>query len=133
MGAGEDNGHPLLCITSEEATQDYLDSMHNHDISWIATGKGKIDMARAMELLYKNFSVERVVVVGGGHICGGFLAAGLVDEVSEMIAPGIDGRKGRTAVFDGIVKQDGVPYKLSLKSVEQMENGVVWLRYKVVK
>ena len=85
----------------------------------------------AMELLHEHFGVERLAIVGGGHICGGFLEAGLIDEVSIMVAPGIDGRKGQTAVFDGISRMECNPYKLKLESVEQWETDIVWLRYKI--
>ena len=80
---------------------------------------------------YPLLCVERLAIVGGGHICGGFLEAGLIDEVSIMVAPGIDGRKGQTAVFDGISRMECNPYKLKLESVEQWETDIVWLRYKV--
>lgn len=130
--ANEADGHPLLCIMSENVTAEHLKELREMGISWIVTGKSRIDLARAMQLAYERFSVERVAVVGGGHICGGFLAAGLVDEVSVMVAPGIDGRKGQTAVFDGIVKDSAIPYKLKLKSVEQWEGTeVIWIRYAV--
>lgn len=86
-----------------------------------------------MEMLQQHFRVKKVAVVGGGIICGGFLEAGEVDEVSIMIAPGIDGRKGMTSVFDGIVKSDNKPYRLSLVNIKQVDNNVVWLRYKTVK
>ena len=88
-------------------------------------------LPQAMELLHEHFGVERLAIVGGGHICGGFLEAGLIDEVSIMVAPGIDGRKGQTAVFDGISRMECNPYKLKLESVEQWETDIVWLRYKV--
>lgn len=130
----EADGHPLLCIVSEEVTREYLEELRALGISWIATGKRRINLPRAMELLRERFAVERVAVVGGGHICGGFLAAGLVDEVSVMVAPGIDGRKGQTAVFDGIVKTNDTPYRLKLRSVRQWEGtDVVWLRYATEK
>ena len=86
-----------------------------------------------MEILCEEFGVERLAVVGGGHICGGFLESGLIDEVSVMIGPGIDGRKGQTAVFDGIVRQDCNPYRLKLESVERWETDIVWLRYTMKK
>lgn len=130
--ANEADGHPLLCIMSEDVTADHLQEMRKMGISWISTGKGHIDMARAMQLAYERFGVERVAVVGGGNICGGFLSAGLVDEVSVMVAPGIDGRKGQTAVFDGIMKDSDTPYRLKLNSVQQWEGTeVIWLRYSV--
>lgn len=130
--ANEADGHPLLCILSENVTAEHLKELREMGISWIAAGKGRIDLARAMQLAYERFGVERVAVVGGGNICGGFLAAGLVDEASVMVAPGIDGRKGQTAVFDGIVKDSDTPYRLKLKSVEQWKGTeVIWLRYAV--
>lgn len=48
-----------------------------------------------------------------------------------MVAPGIDGRKGQMAVFDGISRMECNPYKLKLESVEQWETDIVWLRYKI--
>ena len=82
-----------------------------------------------MDILGEQFGVKRLAVVGGGHICGGFLEAGLVDEVSIMVAPGIDGRQGQTAVFDGITDRGCNPYRLKLKSVERWDTDIVWLRY----
>lgn len=48
-----------------------------------------------------------------------------------MVAPGIDGRTGQTAMFDGVTDRGSNPYKLKLESVEQWETDIVWLRYKV--
>lgn len=129
--ANEADGHPLLCIVSEQVTETYLETLRQQYISWIATGKERIDLPKAMEALYEHFGVKRLAIVGGGHICGGFLAAGLIDEVSIMIAPGIDGRKGQTAVFDGIANPECNPFRLKLESVEQWKTDIVWLRYKM--
>lgn len=129
--SNESEGCPVLCIISEDATQQYVDTLDNMGISWIATGNTHIDMPRAMEILHDEFGVKRLVIVGGGHICGGFLEAGLVNEASVMIAPGIDGRTGQTAMFDGVTDRGSNPYKLKLESVEQWETDIVWLRYKL--
>jgi hypothetical protein len=48
-----------------------------------------------------------------------------------MVAPGIDGRKGQTAVFDGITDMGCNPFRLKLESVEQWPTDIVWLRYKM--
>ena len=125
------DGHPVLCIFSEQVSQTYLDTLRLLGISWIAVGKDRIDLPKVMNILHEQFGVKQVAIVGGGHICGGFLEAGLVDEVSIMLAPGIDGRKGQTAVFDGITNKECNPYRLKLESVEQWETGILWLRYKM--
>lgn len=131
--SGEADGHPVLCILSEQIPEKHLEELREKGISWIVTGKERIDLKRAMELLFGHFGIERLVIVGGGHINGGFLEAGLVDEVSVMVAPGIDGRKGQTAVFDGIANVDTVPFRLKLQSLEQWpDTETVWLRYKTI-
>lgn len=123
-------GRALICLVSEYATQDYLAYLQQKNISYIATGKPGIDLNRAMEILKDSFGVNRLVLTGGGNLNGSFLAAGLLDEISMMYAPGIDGRAGWTAAFDGIEDQTRPPVKLKLTgSVRQYDNGTVWMRY----
>lgn len=126
--ANRHDGKPLLVVTSEACAKEYLDTLSAQGISWISVGKDRIDLAKAVSMLQEHFGVERMAVVGGGHINGAFLAAGLLDEVSVMIGPGIDGRKGMASVFDGIDDPNRPATLLRLKSVERMGD-TVWLRY----
>ncbi|GEO47914.1 dihydrofolate reductase family protein [Companilactobacillus kimchii] len=121
---------PHIIITSEQVKKDYLDYLDSKQISWIATGKNQIDLARAVEILAEQFNVERMGIVGGGHIDGSFLDTGLTDEISLLIGPGVDGRQGMPAVFDGRL-QDRKPMPLKLQSAQTYEDGAVWLRYLV--
>lgn len=123
------HGRPLLVVVSEACPQAYVDALTAQGISWLAAGADTIDWPRAMETLRTEFGVERLAVTGGGHINGALLAAGLLDEVSVMIGPGIDGRRGMTAVFDGIDDPSRPATLLSLRSVERVNEGTVWLRY----
>lgn len=125
------NGVPLLCIVSESVSEEYIDMLCKKGISWIAVGKTAINLEQAMEILCEKFGIKRLVVLGGGHINGGFLAAGLLDEISLLLAPGIDGRKGQTALFDGIADTAQAPTSLRLESVEKTGEDVLWLRYHV--
>lgn len=128
-GESEFDGQALLVITDEQCPKAYHDRLTEQGISWIATGKNGINLARAMELLAEKFGVERLAVTGGGHINGAFLEAELLDEVSFMVAPGIDGRGGMAAVFDGIADKNRPATQLHLQSVKQMGE-TVWMRYK---
>lgn len=123
---------PLVCVVSEAATADYLDYLQQKGISYIATGKGSLSLRRAAELLARDFGVERMGLVGGGKINGAFLQAGLIDEMSLMIAPGIDGRTGQPSVFDGI-EASAEPVRLTMKNVKAFDCGTVWIRYSVNK
>ena len=129
-GVEEDGGRPLLILTSEQVSREYLAYLDQCHISWIACGKEHIDLVRACEILAAEFGVERMAVVGGGHMNAGFLAAGLLDEVSVLVGAGIDGRGGMAAVFDGLPADRAVTL-LKLSSVRQYGSGAVWLRYAV--
>jgi riboflavin biosynthesis pyrimidine reductase len=70
---------------------------------------------------------------GGGHINGAFLEAGLVDEISLLLVPGIDGRHDIPSLFDCVKPEKNRAVPLKLKSVEQRENDTLWIRYEVVR
>ena len=127
------DGRPLLVLTCENVSADYIEYLHSKKISYITTGENVIDLSSAMSMLRKHFGVERLSILGGGLINGGFLSAGLIDEVSLLLAPGIDGRRGWRAMFDGISDQTKHPTRLSLENVERLENDVLWIRYSIVK
>ncbi len=126
------DGKGLVILTSEKVSKEYLSYLDSLKISWIATGKEKIDLVKACDYLANKFNVMRMAVVGGGHINAAFLKAGLLDEVSILIGAGIDGRGNMTAVFDGL-EQDQLVTQLKLMSVQQYESDAVWLRYLVKK
>ena len=126
-GREKGSSFPHLILTSEDVSKEYIDYLNGHNISWIAVGKEHVDLKRAMEVLADEFGIKRLAVVGGGKINGGFLKAGLVDEINLLIGPGVDGRIGQPAVFDGLTS--GTPTPLTLKSVKSYLVGAVWLRY----
>ena len=86
-----------------------------------------------MNSLFKDvrFGVRTLILEGGGRINGSMLQNGLVDEVSVLISPVVDGRIGTPALFD--VEGDFSPHQLVLEGVEQRAGNVLWLRYRVGK
>lgn len=129
---GAEGERPLLIVTSEQVSREYLAYLDSQHISWIACGREHIDLTRACELLTEVFGVKRAAVVGGGHINAGFLAAGLLDEVSVLMGAGIDGRGGMSAVFDGL-PMDREVTPLRLAHLQQYASDAVWLRYTTVQ
>jgi len=100
-------------------------------ISYVLSGDTSVDLTQAVKLLEEHFGIRTLLLEGGGHINPGFFQAGLVDEISLLLLPGIDGRRQIAAVFDGVAdtKQPAIPLKL--KSVEQREGDALWIRYEV--
>jgi riboflavin biosynthesis pyrimidine reductase len=129
----ERDGDHLICIVSERAPEDYLSMLRNKGISYVVAGASTVDLVKAMNLLGEHFGIRRLLLEGGGHINGAFLEADLVDELSILLVPGIDGRDGIPAIFDGLggIRKAAAPLKL--KSVDRCEKDTLWLRYQVVR
>ena len=126
-------GDQLVCVVSERAPADYVDGLREKGISHIVAGAEGIDLIDAAEKLGEHFGIRTLLLEGGGHINGAFLRAGLIDEVSILLVPGIDGRSNVAAVFDGVDASQSTAVALNLKSVEQRAGGTLWLRYDVAR
>lgn len=131
-GSDAEDGKPRLILVSEAAPKAYLEGLDALGVSWVACGKTRIDLPRAMAILAESFGVGRLAVVGGPTINTAFLAAGLLDEVSLLVGPGIDGRAGFPPVFDGLPEGAG-PVPLRLLSAKAFPSGAVWLRYALAR
>jgi riboflavin biosynthesis pyrimidine reductase len=127
------DGDHLICVVSEQVTTDYLSMLREQEISHVVAGRASVDLVVAVQLLAEHFGIRTLLLEGGGHINGGFLQAGLVDEVSLLLLPGIDGRHEIAGVFDGVSAANHAAVPLKLKSVEQREGDALWLRYEVVR
>lgn len=125
-------GKPLIVVTSEKVSAEYLEYLKERKISSISCGAEKISLKDALKTLEDEFGVELAVVTGGGHINGSFLDAGLIDEVWMMFGAGIDGREGFAASFDGRAENKS-PVLLDLIDVQKLEKGTVLLKYRLKK
>jgi riboflavin biosynthesis pyrimidine reductase len=127
------DGDHLISILSERVSAEYLAMLRDLGISYIVSGDTVVDLVQAVNLLGVDFGIRTLLLEGGGHINGAFLEAGLVDELSLLIAPGVDGRHDIPAVFDGISPERSKAFPLRLKSVERREPDILWLRYERVQ
>ena len=130
---GDLDGDHVICAVSEQAPAEYLTMLREEGVSYIVAGRSAVDLGAVVTTLGEQFGIRTLLLEGGGTINGAFLEAGLIDELSLLIAPGIDGRHDVAAVFDGIRPEGHKAVQLELKSVEQREGGVLWLRYDVVR
>ncbi len=74
-----------------------------------------------MEILFKEFKVKRLAVVGGPLINSSFLNDKLLDEITILIGVGIDGRKGMPALFDGFSMDHPITTNFQLKEVKSFK------------
>jgi dihydrofolate reductase len=126
-------GDPILVVLTEAVPDSHLAGLQADKVSYIFAGKTEIDLAAALETLDRELGIECVLLEGGGGANGALLRAGLVDEISLVISPVIDGASGAPSVFNSGSSDLGpAPVeRMTLASHEILEGGVVWLRYRL--
>jgi 2,5-diamino-6-(ribosylamino)-4(3H)-pyrimidinone 5'-phosphate reductase len=125
-------GDHVVAVLSERVSDDYLAFLRGRGISYVLAGARDVDLSLALEKIAARFGVKTLMLEGGGRINGSMLRAGLVDEVSVLVAPVVDGRAGTPALFDG---EPGAATlgRLALEHVERRADDVLWLRYRVAE
>jgi riboflavin biosynthesis pyrimidine reductase len=122
------SGDPIIIVLTETAPDDHLAELRRDGISYIFAGRSEIDLPLALDILAAEFGIERLLLEGGGGINGSFLSAGLIDEISLLIAPIVDGDRNLPTTFD---RAHGEATSLHLQSVERLEGGFLLLKYEL--
>jgi 2,5-diamino-6-(ribosylamino)-4(3H)-pyrimidinone 5'-phosphate reductase len=127
-----DGDHVVLLVT-DRVRDDYLAHLQSAGVSYLFCGKKELDLHLALRKLGRVFQLRKLMLQGGGKFNGAMLHAGLVDEISQVIAPVVDGGVGISSFFD--IPGDPPPKAaatLRLLSRKQLPGSVTWLRYRVV-
>ena len=126
----------VLAVLGESVSEEYLSHLREKGISYIFAGKDGHDYQLALEKLYNEFGMRLVVLEGGGIINGEFLKRRLIDEISVVITPQIDGLSGEPSIFEYKGQKGEKPAEgqsLELIEYKPLNDGIMHLRYKVHK
>jgi 2,5-diamino-6-(ribosylamino)-4(3H)-pyrimidinone 5'-phosphate reductase len=129
--SGEIDGDHVVAILTTRVSDDYLAALRERGVSYLLAGSPDIDLPLALEKIGQRFGVRTLMLEGGGSINGSMLRAGLIDEVSVLVAPVADGRVGTAALFD-VEGENVTPHRLALEAVERRADDMLWLRYRVI-
>lgn len=132
-GRADIGGDPIVVVLTEQVSDAHLAGLRKEGVSYIFAGEQALDLGLALEILNRELGVERLLVEGGGTANGAFLRAGLIDEISLVICPAVDGAKGAPSVFDSPDESAGrAPVRaMTLESAQTLDGGAVWLRYRL--
>ena len=87
-------------VVTEQASKPYLAFLQFMEIPYLVCGHQDIDFEQALVKLRKYFGIKKMVLGGGALINGAFLKAGLVDQISLVVAPYISGNTVMKGTFD---------------------------------
>ena len=126
-GRSDVDGDPLVVILSQNVSDGHLVGLREDGVSYIFAGEREIDLAAALEALNRKLGIKRLLLEGGGAANGALLSAGLVDELSQVVVPSVEGVPGSPALFDihdppGALAGMG----MELMSAQVLEGGCVW-------
>jgi riboflavin biosynthesis pyrimidine reductase len=121
----------VIEVLTERVDDDYLAYLQSIGVSYMFGGKSEIDLDKVVETLARELGVKKLIVEGGSIVAGAFVNARLVDEVSVLIVPLVDGRSAHPSSFEIAMEKWQAPAYLKLVSVEKAQDDAIWLRYEV--
>jgi riboflavin biosynthesis pyrimidine reductase len=131
-GRSDIGGDPIVVVLTEAVSDAHLAGLRGERVSYIFAGQSELDLALALERLYRELGTRRLLLEGGGATNGAFLRAGLVDELYLILCPSVDGAKGAPSVFDSTDAEAGhrAPVTaMNLESSQALPGGAMLLRY----
>jgi riboflavin biosynthesis pyrimidine reductase len=125
------NGDHVVVLLGGNVPDSHLAELAADGITYIVCEAEEIDLAVALDVLGRELGIKRLALEGGGGINGSFLAAGLVDELSVIVAPALDGQSGMTSIVEFGDAGLAGKIELSLKSCDKLNHGAIHLVYDV--
>lgn len=127
-------GDSMIAVLGTQVSDRYLEHLRRAGISYLFAGNDGKNLVEALRILSGSFGISSILLQGGGIINGAFLKAGLIDELSLVVYPGIDGLAGIPSIFEYPGSEGERPAEglfLELKESRQMDGGIVWLHYHI--
>ena len=117
------DGAQIIEVLSEDVDERYLGYLEAMEIPYIFAGETAIDVELALFKLKTIIGCETLLLEGGSIINGAFERAGVVDELSLVVAPVIAGKDSKPLFMDSDIEN------FELVKAEN-DNGNLVLNYK---
>lgn len=126
---GRPAAHVIQALT-QQVSPEYLSYLKKHGVSYLIAGKERMDCAQLLLKLGTCFGIDRLMIAGGGVTNWSFLQEGLIDEVSLVVAPVVEGSTTAVSLFEraGFLPPHA-PVALSILEAKTLEGDTLWLRY----
>ena len=121
----EDPGYgdsQIIEVLTEQADSRYLSYLQEMEIPYIFAGKTEIDVKTALEKLKTFMCINSILLEGGSIVNGYFQRAGVIDELSLVVAPIV------AAAGDKPLFMDSTLSEFKLKEIKRYDD-VVWMNY----
>ena len=117
-------GAQIIEVLTEQVDTRYLGYLQNMEIPYLFAGETEIDVKIALEKLKNFMGISSLLLEGGSIVNGYFERAGVIDELSLVVAPIVADAEDKPLFMASSVSA------FELKEIKQYYNGVIWLNYK---
>ena len=131
FASAEINGDHVVVLLGRDVPDSHLAELAADGISYVVGEAANVDLSAMLDVLGRESDIRCLLLEGSATTNGAFFAAGLVDELSLLLAPAIEGRVGVQSFVE--FGEHGLAGKVqfSLRSCEKLARGLVHLRYAV--
>ena len=130
---GDVAGDHVVLLITHRVSDAFLAHLQRAGVSYFFCGRERIDLRVALDKIRRRLGLEYLMLEGGGAFNGAMLAAGLVDEISQVIVPVVDGGAGVESIFDLPSRSKRAAARLRLISHRSLPGSAHWFRYRVLK
>jgi len=132
-GRADIDGDAIIVALTRQVADSHLAGLRADGVSYCFAGDSTLDLAQLADILHGEFGIRRLLLEGGAHANASFLEAGLVDELSLIVAPAIDATPSSPGLFESRAAHPSrTVQSMSLQSCRTLDAGAVWLRYSIV-
>lgn len=118
-------------VLSHQVSQQYLAYLRSLGISYIFAGEDQLSMTEVVQKLKKQFNIETALLQGGGLVNEAFANEDLIDEISLIIAPIIDGESHVPTTFESgqYIKSIQCFPHFTLSKTKVLNHSGLWINY----
>lgn len=110
-------------VLTKKVQPEFLAYLDEYEIPYIFAGEDSIDLKIALDKLSSLFNIKRFAICGGGKINGAFFQQNLVDEITLVVAPFIEGTTKGKSIADADISLSSHFYLKEMKTLP--DNGIL--------
>lgn len=116
-------GAHIVEVLCEDVADGYLAYLKSIGVSYVFGGEHDLDLEMVLFKLRALFGIETLLLEGGSEINGAFQRAGLIDELSLVVAPVVAAAEDKPLFMNSHIAD------FTLSECKAYDGGVVWLKY----
>lgn len=123
----------VLEVLTHQASGAFRNYLRGKGIPYLIAGEKEVDFKLMLDKLGHDYERQNLMLGGGGILNWSMLDQGLVDEISLVMTPSVDGATNSARLFNSAYAGDSHAINFRPVDLRTYEDGTLWLRYRPVR